>query len=179
MHIGITGYAESGKDVVADILVEKFGFVKIGMSDALDRYLMILDPYVDLYLGLCMRKYSEIRMTDSYVEAKKIPEVRRLLQVLGTEVGRSMDPDIWVKELKKSAAEHINVVTTGIRFQNEFDAMDLVIWVDRGRGPLNDHESENLKDIFAQSHYKIENFGTIQDLEKAVVDWFYWYTNID
>lgn len=114
MHVGICGYAESGKDEVANVLVQDIGFVSIGMSDALDKYLLILDPWIDM-CGY-FERYSDIRKRLTYVRAKEIPEVRRLLQRLGTEVGRAIDPDMWVKELRKSAKSAMKyVVTTGDR----------------------------------------------------------------
>lgn len=165
VRVGITGYATSGKDVIADVLVAHYGFVKIGMSDALNNYLRILNPVVSLEL-----RYDEAVSTHGYVEAKaRYPEVRRLLQVMGTEVGRSIDSDMWVKELNKLASEHQRVVTTGIRFPNEYADLTCLIAVERpGVGPLNDHPSENIDDIINQSDYYFHNNGTIKHLQDDI-----------
>jgi hypothetical protein len=170
MRVGICGYASSGKDVVADALVENFGFVRVNMSDALDRYLMILDPYVltQQYRNV---RYSELRSEVDYTTAKRNPEVRRLLQKLGTEVGRSIDPDIWIKELDKEAPKHDRVVTTGIRYLNEAAPLDFLIHVDRpGIGPANDHSSESIDAIIALANITFRNDDTIGDLHRQVIE---------
>jgi hypothetical protein len=178
MRIGITGYAGSGKDVVADVLVETFGFRKVNMSDALDRYLQILNPIIqiefvtdgDYFPRIAPVRYADLRATTDLTEAKKIPEVRQLLQRLGTDVGRAIDPEMWVNELNKEADKHRHVVTTGIRFIEEVDPLDVLIHVDRiGFGPVNDHPSEMLDDIFVQSHYTLQNAGTIEDLQQLTI----------
>lgn len=167
MRVGICGYGGSGKDVVADVLVADFGFVKVNMSDALDKYLRILNPLIPSPFRadpVCVR-YDKLREHTDYVTAKKIPEVRELLQRLGTDVGRAIDPEMWVKQMELEASKHANVVTTGIRFAEEAQPLDLLIHVDRvGYGPVNDHVSDSLDDIFAMARVLIRNDGTLDDL---------------
>lgn len=167
MHIGITGYAKAGKDEVADILI-KIGFVKINMSDALHKYLMILNPYIP---APAYSRYSDLVDRVGYVKAKEIPEVRELLQRMGTEVGRRIDPDMWIKEVKKVAQDYPNVVTTGIRYPNEAMMVDILIAVHRpGVGPVNDHSSDNIDHIIQMAQYRIHNDGTLDDLNKRVLE---------
>lgn len=52
MRIGLTGYAKSGKDEVADVLATEYGFVKVNMSDAINNYLCILDPIAGRIAGM-------------------------------------------------------------------------------------------------------------------------------
>lgn len=159
MRLGISGYATAGKDEVATVF-EDHGFVRIGMSDALNNYLCILDPIIHPD-----ERYSDYVEEHGYVRAKEHPEVRRLLQVFGTEVGRRIDNDMWVVEMLKLAAQYDNTVTTGIRFMNERSAMDKLIHVHRpGVGPLNDHASEDLSDLIDTADYTIVNDGTLADL---------------
>jgi hypothetical protein len=139
MRLGICGFAASGKDEVANVLVSEFGFVRLNMSDPLRHDLSVLNPFV------C----DGIRFTD-YVAAHgfslakaSCPEVRRLLQVYGTEVWRSVDPDIWVDRVAEIASIHDRVVTTGIRFENELRGIDVLIHVVRpGVTAVNDHVSD-------------------------------------
>lgn len=174
MRVGICGYATSGKDVVADVLVDEFGFVKVNMSDALHRYMMILDPIIEESRSLGRARYSDIVRDYGYVEAKQcFPEVRRLLQVFGTEVGRAIDPDLWVKERDKVAGQYMNVVTTGVRFPNEAVGLTHLIHVDRpGVGPINDHPSDRLDEVIGLANLHIVNDGTVDDLRQRVVDLF-------
>ena len=173
MRIGITGYAESGKDVASDHLEEEFGFVRINMSDALDKYLQILDPYVVASLGSTSYiRYAALRQHMSLTEAKKIPEVRRLFQKFGTDVGRAIDPEMWVTQLELEASKHQMVVTTGIRYVEEVAPLDVLLHINRpGYGPLNDHSSEDLQHIFDLADHRIDNDTTIADLQAKVQAW--------
>ncbi len=164
MRIGICGYATAGKDEVAKIFKD-LGCVSIGMSDALNYYLQILNPYV-VSDEEGVERYADIVARVGYTGAKaQYPEVRRLLQTLGTEVGRRIDPDMWVKELVKRADRHEHTVTTGIRYPNEADAMDVLIHVERpGVGPLNGHSSEDIGPVIERAHYSIVNNGTLEEL---------------
>lgn len=174
MRVGICGYATSGKDVVADVLVDEFGFVKVNMSDALHRYMMILNPIISTDSVHGEARYADYCREFGYVDAKaRHPEVRRLLQVFGTEVGRSIDPNLWVKERDKVVGRYDNVVTTGIRFSNEAVGLTDLIHVDRpGVGPINDHPSDDLTEIIGLATLHIVNDGTVDDLRQRVIDLF-------
>ena len=149
--IGIGGYAGAGKDAVADILENKHGFYRTFMSAPVHEMLCVLDPEIEVRHGVVFR-YSELIRQLGYARAKELPEVRRLLQVLGTEVGRDMiDPDIWVLQMHEKLSSYKpddNIVVTGIRFQNEADMIRRLQgelwWVMRpGYGPVNAHPSDN------------------------------------
>ncbi|WP_217181629.1 hypothetical protein [Streptomyces sp. AC495_CC817] len=145
--IALGGRLRSGKDVVADWLVEKHGFVKIGMSDALHEAMLAIDPIIDEHAvaadeGVLVHRihYSEAIASEGYVEAKKRPEVRRLLQNLGTEVGRDMiGENVWVNIMARKIDDHRGaghpVVVTGIRFPNEVqmvrDLAGTAVWIER------------------------------------------------
>jgi hypothetical protein len=141
--IGLGGKLRAGKDAVGDYLVENKNFVKLGMSDALNEALLKLDPIIRVDLdddGVAALRYQQLHAQVGYVEAKKNPEVRRLLQVLGTEVGREMiDQQVWVNIAKRKIQEHWdagrNVVITAIRFPNEIDMVlnlgGYTVWVER------------------------------------------------
>lgn len=137
--IGLGGKLRSGKDTVADYLVHEYGFVKLGMSDALSEALLTLDPIVEVGEGH-MTRYKGLIERVGYVEAKKSPEVRRLLQRLGTEVGRKMlGEDTWVKpaldKITHWWGEGKPVVLTGIRYPNEIEMIHdlggVSVYVDR------------------------------------------------
>ena len=142
--IGLGGKLRAGKDAVGDYLEEKHDFVKLGMSDALNEALLKLNPWIPVPSGMSADvtylPYAHIHEMYGYVEAKKNPEVRRLLQVLGTEVGREMiDQDVWVKIAEKKILEHWangkSVVITAMRFPNEIEMLErlsgITAWVER------------------------------------------------
>lgn len=185
--IGIGGRFSSGKDAVADYLVEQHGWVKMGMSDPLADALYTLNPMIGLTLDLSGENdryvpahYQTFVDQVGYTEAKKNPEVRRLLQVLGTEVGRNMiGQNTWVdiaeRRIKAVRAESKSVILTGVRFHNELKMIQQnsgeLWWVNRPRiethAPTSGHASENsvTADNFG-TH--ITNNGTLEDLYKKV-----------
>jgi len=126
--LGFGGLRRSGKDAASDHLVETQGFVKLGMSDVLARCLYVLNPLIPSgeYTRIPHVRYAELVDSIGYTEAKKIPEVRQLLQRLGTDVGRDiLGEDIWVSALEKTIKEHRDagtpVALTGVRFSNELE----------------------------------------------------------
>ena len=141
--IGLGGRLRAGKDCIADYLVAERGFVKIGMSDALHEAMLALDPIVDvgpLYGDIEFERYSDVVAQVGYVEAKKNPEVRRLLQRLGTEVGRAMigenvRVDITARKIERLLAEGHSVALSGVRFENELRMIHSfagrTVWVER------------------------------------------------
>jgi hypothetical protein len=170
--LGLTGFAMSGKDEVADELVRSCGFVKIGMSDALHECLMVLNPMIDIpeyTMDSSYVRYKDYCANVGYVKAKEHPEVRRLLQVLGTDVGRNMlNPNIWINAMLEKARGIKKVVVTGIRYPNEALACSYIWHIDRPSfGPVNDHCSEQLAaDIEERvpARVTIHNTGTLEDL---------------
>lgn len=175
--IGLGGYAGSGKDVAADALVDLRGWTKTYMSEPLERALLKLNPIVARrWWGKAVR-YRELHAKVGYTESKNNPEVRRLLQVLGTEIGRDMiDPDVWVRvafnRIDELLAQGKSVALTGIRFANELNAVrergGELVWIDRGLAPVNTHTSDNTlgPDDFDRV---IHNHGSIDDLRRGIL----------
>lgn len=188
--VGIGGKLASGKDAIADHLVEKHGWVKFGMSDALAEALYTLDPYIPLptrlgwknrftaFLARVFRvpprkvfvKFKWLYDSMGYVRAKENDEVRRLLQVLGTEVGRKQlsDGDLWTgimeRKINKAVAEGVpGVIVTGVRFPNElalFEDMDAETWW---------VERPSLKSTVNAAHAS-ENSVSAVDFERVVLN---------
>ena len=50
--IGLSGFARSGKDEAAKVLVEEFGFKRVGFADKLREVLYALNPLVEVKSGL-------------------------------------------------------------------------------------------------------------------------------
>lgn len=200
--IGIGGKLQHGKDVVADHLVNELGWQKIGMSDALHEIMLVLNPFIPVqkikitkrkFLGIKFGEKGEsytgvIRYADlvekvGYVEAKKDSEVRRLLQVMGTEVGRKMiDTNIWTKAMTKKVRQAkkegaTGVIVTGIRFPNESKAIKTLEgelwWIERPghvtAAGATTHDSEN---SLSEDDFEVViiNDGTLNDLRAKVDD---------
>lgn len=180
--IGLGGYATAGKDAVADFLVTDHGFMKMGMSDALLDVMTILNPY--LTSVSFPDTHPPVRFVDhlevvGYVEAKRHPEVRRLMQILGTEIGRNMlGPDTWADMARNKILAELDhgrsVAITGIRFPNEIDMIHslggALVWVDRpGVEPARGHASDQSVSPEAFD-VSLLNHGTLDDLQESTTE---------
>lgn len=166
--IGISGYASSGKDTVAQILVDKFGYKRMAFADSIRDILYTLNPLAQkgIYIKQLVDEYG-------WDIAKQDPEVRRLLQVLGTEVGREFfGDDIWVDTLIAKIEPEDKVVITDVRFPNEAREINYLagqIWrVNRnGIEAVNEHVSETQMDNY-DFDFVINNNGSLEDLEQYI-----------
>lgn len=130
--VGIGGPLGSGKDALADYLVENHGYQKTFMSEPLHEALATINPWIVFeqdpqHDGIVYpTRYVDLVELVGYTEAKRTPEVRRLLQALGTEVGRNMMGEtVWTdmaqKKIRSWRSKGLPVVITGIRFPNELE----------------------------------------------------------
>jgi hypothetical protein len=100
------------------------------------------------------------------------PEIRRLLQVFGTEVGRDMfGTNFWV-DLTLNSVKEDRVVISDVRFKNEADAIRSIggqVWrINRnGVGPVTDHASEVDLDLY-DFDFIIDNDYSVVDLNNVV-----------
>jgi hypothetical protein len=169
--IGLSGYAQSGKDSVASILSEH-GYRRRSFADPIRSALYTLDPMIDNFLSL-----REIVDKSGWDAAKSYPEARRLLQQLGTEVGRDMlGQSTWIDIALRNLPER--TCFTDVRFVDEADAIRALggeVWrVNRsGVDPVNDHISETALDGYDFDRI-IPNDSTLEDLRLktlAAVAW--------
>jgi len=172
--IGLSGFAQVGKDSVASILGEH-GFKRIAFADPLREAVWTLDPIVrsDTY----GRTYTirEVVGDIGWDEAKTtIPEVRRLLQVFGTEVGRKiLGKSIWVDKAMMKIKPTGKYVITDVRFPDEVEAIralggTLHKVIRPGYVPVNKHVSDvGLPDRLFDG--AIFNIGSLEDLRTAVL----------
>lgn len=115
--IGITGLKRSGKDTAADYLTSTYGFKRYAFADPMREALMALNPKVGATYLATLVDYI------GWESAKSFPEVRRLLQRLGTEMGRDLfGEDFWVDRTFSAIHEDPSphVVITDVRFPNEY-----------------------------------------------------------
>lgn len=167
VYVGLSGYARSGKDTVAQILVEDHGFEQHSFAAPLKGILKALDPK----LG-STRRLSSVLAWHGWEGAKRDPEVRALLQRLGTEAGRKhLGDSIWVDTLFRTPSSG-RVAVSDCRFRNEADAIrahgGIVVRVNRpGVTAVNAHVSEHdLDDYEFDAH--LDNDGSIDELRVRV-----------
>lgn len=191
--IALSGFARSGKDECAKVLVDEFGFKQVAFADKLRDMLYQLNPWTlpdghpVSVVGASrhasakplrtVQEVIDIWGWNGYKETEYGNDVRRLLQRLGTEAGRQTLWDtIWIDAALTGLNEDAKVVVSDARFFNEFDAVrdrDGEIWrIDReGVGPANDHPSET--EAIAYQHFGayFKNDGTLEEYRQQIKDY--------
>ena len=188
MIISLCGKARSGKDTSAVMLRSMFEFK--GVNFDLKSYAKELKEKV---------KY-DFDMTDDqvYGALKEVPDTRyiknvkslsgtggqekrtsywtprELLQYFGTDVYRKIDPNIWVRLLRKKLDPNNNYMITDARFPNELDwaaredGYRVIVHRDN-RSEISNigHASENSLDGYeTDNDIHIYNNGTLEDLKE-------------
>lgn len=177
-RIGVCGRKRTGKDTFADYVIDAYGYRRLGFADPLREMADRLNPLVgeDEFGPL---RYSEALAAYGYEVAKDLfPEVRRVLQVLGTEAVRGvLGEDVWVDHLAKrveAAPASEPLVITDVRFPNEANRLRslgfVVIRLTRpGQDDADAHPSETALDHYsADTAY--DNAGSLEALY-AFAEW--------
>ena len=171
MIIGLSGYAQSGKNTVADILVDHHGFTQLAFADAIREFVYRINPMVACSPTGYLQDLVNLKGWD---EAKQEPQVRRLLQDTGASGRDMIDEYLWVALTLSQInnPQDGRYVITDVRFPNEASAISSQggqIWrIERpGVDAVNDHISETALDawIFDET---IVNDGSIEDLKKKI-----------
>jgi hypothetical protein len=165
MLIGISGKAQSGKDTLGKFLCDEY-------------------KCLHYYFAKPLKEGAKVmfNLTDDQIANKEVPiepwgiSPRKIYQLLGTEVGRGIDPAIWIKnaEMFIKSVPGRTVVITDCRFDNE------AIFI-RNRGGVVINIVRDQKDIYENKHssegglspdnidFTIYNNGTIEDMCNEVV----------
>lgn len=163
MYIGIAGKKHSGKDTLCKILLDMLGdgWERHAFADAMKD---CLEPFCNI-LGWSRESFDDNSVKES-IDQRWGFSRRKVMQAFGTEFGRSLDDDLWVKLFhEKYKSKHI--IIPDVRFDNEADLCrenGILIHIQRDTYQNDSHESEN--DVLINlSDYIIYNIGTITDLE--------------
>lgn len=187
--IGLSGFARAGKDEAAKVLVEEYGFVQVAFADKLREVLYQLDPIIafgyhtpdgewEPYSYITVQQVINKFGWNGYKETASGPEIRRLLQRLGTEAGRQTLWDtIWIDAALTGFDESAKIVVSDARFYNEFDAIRErggSIWrIERpGVGPANDHPSEMEAIDYPHFEAVLVNDGSLAEWQEKCKYWF-------
>lgn len=171
--VGVSGKSGHGKDAIASILVERHGFVRIALADALKQgAAAIFGLSADQLYG----------RTKELHDPRWGMSPRKILQLLGTEAIREVfGADTWIKALRVKIDEEAarrfgdlpGVVVPDVRFENEARAVlgwGGQVWrVSRPGVPaVNPHVSETALDEFEDFSAHVPNTGTLDDLARHV-----------
>jgi hypothetical protein len=191
--IGLTGYAQHGKDTVGGILTTLYGYHRFAFADQVRTLALRIDPVIqrdelvtvyerpDEYAsGATIRptygRLSELVKNVGWEEAKAWPEVRRILVELGMGVRDVIGADSWVfaganlaSEFIPTPPEHGGVVFTDVRFPNEVrwvrDNGGVVIRITRPGVEAVPHD--NAAEVHVpnlRANFDILNDGTVNEL---------------
>jgi len=158
--IGLSGYKQSGKGVLANHLIDQWSFVRFEWSGRLKAALSAMGVEDDFLHGGRKEEIVPVFNATS----------RFLMQTLGTEWGRDLvDKDLWVNlccihDIEPALRANRSVVLEGTRFPNEVQAIrdrgGIVIHVTRPGCGSDGHRSEILPDF----DLEIVNDGSKEDL---------------
>ena len=154
--VGLTGPIGAGKDSVGAQLQSRHGYTRVALADPIREALELLNPMMIHPDTGRLTNLDALLDRLGWADVKRrVPEARRMLQVLGTEVGREiLGPDCWAVIMARRVAElraagH-PVVVTDVRFWNEVnairDAGGIIVTLKGPYGPPNAHASENQLD---------------------------------
>ena len=162
MIIGLTGYAQSGKDTLAGMLIGLHGYQRIAFADKIREFLYETSPDYIKFL------VDEV----GWEVAKQNQTVRELLQNTGVGARKVFGEDFWIKEAFKNININHKFVVTDVRFLNEAKAItDLggQIWRIKRIGvtAVNGHVSETEMDGYPVDQIFTNN-GSLQDLKNLI-----------
>ena len=170
MIIGLTGFARSGKDSVAKVLVDQYGFTRVAFADKIRELLYEINPIVNDSNFTIQGVVNEYGWEDAKV---LFPEVRRLLQDLGVGARSLFGDTFWINQaIGAIGVGQPNVVITDVRFKNEADTLKAngaELWRVKRSGIVayNRHISETDMDGYNVDQVFVNN-GSLEDLETLV-----------
>lgn len=183
--IGVAGRMGAAKTTVANYLAETKGCIPFALADSVRAALLKVNPIVALD-GRTVQDVIESADWQSIKSDPVVgPEIRGLLQRLGTDFVREMlGPDTWLYAAERHLDAHFpkwwhetggpQMVIHDIRFNNEAKWIKLnrgiVINVVRPGGlpgPRDFHESERGIDS-ALADYTVLNVGSLDELYEQV-----------
>ena len=167
MIIGLSGYARSGKDTVAGMLIGLHGYDNRAFADGVRQFLTQINPVLE-----DGHRLNEIVGQFGWEYAKARTEVRRLLQVVGLEVRNFFGENCWVDRAMIGVSSSQKIVFTDVRFPNEAEMIKSLggeIWrIQRpGIAPINNHPSESAMDDW-QFDKMILNSSGVEGLKQQI-----------
>lgn len=184
--IGFMGAAESGKNTAAKLVADNLAgdyeaIIETAFATPLKQAVYNLDPVIDTKeTGEQIRLAKEVDLNGWDYTKHTYPEARRLLQKMGTEVGRELfGEDFWVKTLLKDVQYRAEgktlVLITDVRFENEVESIKefenhLLVHLSRGENSLGDTERSHAseRDLSHLADVRINNTGSLDDLDKVL-----------
>lgn len=182
----ISGKLQSGKNTFADMLKEQLELnnIKVGQdSFAITLKNMCKEsfkPLTNLLNGIFYHNSSNKHFltTDENWYEEKNDITRMILQIVGTDIVRKINPNYWVDQfLERCINSDCQVIlNTDVRFENEYDfpiyVPCLKIRVNRKMeriGDIHNHPSETSLDNINTWDYVIDNDSDLDALKQYAI----------
>jgi len=178
MIISITGKIGSGKDTIADIIIQHTPY----HDWKIKKFAGKLKDIAEILSGVPKINFEDQEFKKQDMGPEWGMTYRDLLQKLGTEAMRNgLHENVWVNAL--FADYHFNIekdeqmpnwLITDCRFPNELEAVKthkgITIKVIRDSGNTigTTHASETALDDYTEWDYVVDNNGSIEDLKTQV-----------
>lgn len=179
MLVGLAGYKRSGKDTVANCLVERYRYKKFAFADKLRDEAEKINPFI-LSAGMDLR--SLLNRSGGWEKVKYVRgyETREILRGLGAAM-RSANKNVFVEEMEARLASEfpgafdsatpVRAVVSDVRMPNELSMIrrlgGVLVQVTRDGAEFDGHETEA---GFSEREYDavLANDGSVVDLYRAV-----------
>jgi hypothetical protein len=173
--IAFSGRKQAGKTVCSEFLkglllsngyndVEIFNFADPLKED------ICMNMFNLTYIQCYGEDHNKNELIDAYWDDKQL-SARDLLQLIGTDIFRKLNQNVWVNALinKIKKTNHQVVIVSDCRFPNEIEAIKnnngLVFRLNR-----NPHDSNHMSEsILDNSVYNWDNFDSVIDNEHMTV----------
>jgi len=175
--LGLCGYKQSGKSTLAKVARTDFNFRRMGFADELKDVVIRLWPaftYDHLY------GEGKEEVVEEYGKS-----AREVMQMVGTDLFRAYDPDVWVRALHETIKTYNfqmgravrPLVIDDLRFDNEAALIRELggeVWeVYRGSlDRLDEHPSEQGISLFDRTVYNVGGLRSYQADCKAWLEAF-------
>jgi len=176
MLIGISGKAGSGKTAFANKLYDELSRLGVPCN-----IVSFAGPTKDVVASLfdfpremlegdseSSRKWREL--PNRYWSDKLGQSItpRQMLQMVGTDLIRNqVDSNFWIYRLLPTLDSNIVNIIGDCRFVNELEICDITILIDRDGVNIDNHESEVDFVKWDNFDFKIDNNGTLKELEDS------------
>lgn len=150
MIVAFCGLKTSGKTTAAEYLVKEHGFQRESFAG----------PLKEACKNIFCLSDSQVYGADKETYDPRWDKTpRQILQLFGTEVGRQIDDQVWIKNMQLRLASAEMAVIDDLRFPNEAQAVKdsggIVVGIQRPGLIADDHPSEL---------ELVENWGTMVDI---------------
>jgi hypothetical protein len=161
--IAVAGRIGAGKSSAADYLEKKHGYKQVALAEPLKRIAMEVYGLEKRHVFGTQEDKAELlpHVSDEWGDART---PRQILEHLGTEGFRAIDPDTWVKLMVRRAKDLISegwgVVVPDARLPNEFEAvwsMGGEVWLVEKLGGHQERTGHSSDSLFDEYFLKVRN----------------------